>query len=838
MRTRSLLLLGLLSSLVACQDRPTPTAPPAEPALAEARGPGERVRVILELRSRADQGPVAEQARGQGARLLREYRNFPLLAIEVNSNALQGLARSPRVVSIMRDVADAPSLDNSLPVINADDVHALGWDGTGVTVAILDTGIDRDHPFVAGRVVEEACYSSDGSNETTLCPDGSTAQTGAGSADIDVAACQDGSNNICDHGMHVAGIAAGDGTGVVAPNVQAAGVAPGANIIAIQVFTRFNRDADCGSGGAPCVRTYTSDQIAGLDRVFDLRNSYTIAAANMSLGGGNNASACDGDSRKTPIDALIGANIATVIAAGNDGFNASVSAPGCISTAVTVGATDNSDNLAGFTNRGVLLDLFAPGVGNISSVDGGAFGSKSGTSMATPHVVGAWAVLRQAYPSLTVAEILTLLQTTGVDITYSSGGANVTTPRIDLLAAMQGSTDPPVLTADNASVTVPEGSSATNTGTFNDPDGDPVTLSASVGTVSVSGAGTWSWSYGTTDGPTESQTVTITGTDDKNAEGSVSFALVVENVAPVVSAGADATLDEGDTFVRAGSFTDPGADTWSATVDYGDGSGVQPLALVGKTFNLSHLYVDDGSYTVTVRVTDDDGGVGTDLVSLTVNNVAPTVDAGPDASVTSGETYAFSGSFSDPGVIDYPWTWTIDWGFGPDTNGSTNDQSAPIVASRQVCVAGSYNVLLSVTDKDGGTGTDALVLTVPYYAIGIDITPTEHPNPVNLGSGGLLPVAILSTATFDARDVDPSTVTLGDEAGTDTPVAKQKNGRYHAKIEDVNGDGRRDMVVMFETPSLVANGDLTASSTELVLRGFLKDGCTNFRGTDSVRVTP
>lgn len=836
MRTRSLLLLGLLSSLVACQDRPTPTAPPTEPALSESRGPGERVRVILELRSRADQGPVADQARAQGARVLREYRNFPLLAIEVNSNALPGLARSPRVVSMMEDVADPPSLDNSLPVINADDVHALGWDGTGVTVAILDTGIDRDHPFVAGRVVEEACYSSDGSDETTLCPDGSTAQTGAGAADIDVAACQDGSNNICDHGMHVAGIAAGDGTGVA--GAPAAGVAPGANIIAIQVFTRFTSDADCGGdpGDAPCVRTYASDQIAGLDRVFDLRSSYTIAAANMSLGGGNNASACDGDSRKTSIDILSGANIATVIAAGNSGFNAAVAAPGCISTAVTIGATDNSDNLASFTNRGTLLDLFAPGVGNLSSVDGGTFGSKSGTSMAAPHVTGGWAVLRQAYPSLTVAQILTLLQTTGVDITYSSGGSSVTTPRIDLLAALQGSTDPPVLTADNASVAVPEGTAAANTGTFNDPDGDPVTLSASVGTVSVSGAGTWSWSYGTSDGPTESQTVTITGTDDKDAEGTVSFALVVENVAPTVSAGADATLDEGDTFARAGSFTDPGADGWTATVDYGDGSGVQPLALSGKTFHLSHLYVDNGSYTVTVRVTDDDGGVGTDAVSLTVNNVAPTVDAGADATVTSGETYAFSGSFSDPGVIDHPWAWVIDWGFGPDTSGSTIDQSAPILASRQVCVAGTYNVLLSVTDKDGGTGADALTLTVPYYAVAIDITPTESPNSVNLGSSGLLPVAILSTATFDARDVDPATVTLGDEAGTDTPVAQQNNGRYHAKVEDVNGDGRRDLVVMFETPALVANGDLTMSTTELVLRGFLDDGCTNFRGTDSVRV--
>jgi PKD repeat protein len=317
---------------------------------------------------------------------------------------------------------------------------------------------------------------------------------------------------------------------------------------------------------------------------------------------------------------------------------------------------------------------------------------------------------------------------------------------------------------------------------------------------------------------------------------------VITNVAPVVSAGPDATIDEGDTFLRNGSFTDPGADTWTATVDYDEGAGPEALALAGKTFSLSHLYADDGVHTVTVEVTDDDGGVGSDDVEVTVENVAPIVDAGPDATVTSGETYAFSGSFSDPGVNDAPWAWLITWGDGqdpPTTGGSTSDQSELIEASRQVCTAGEYTVELSVTDKDGGEGTDQLTLSVPYFAVEILIQPGSDPlTPVNLKRGGTLPVAVLSTPDFDATEIDPSTAVLGDETGADTPVAQKNNGTWEAYTEDVNGDGLQDLVLMFQMPALVTAGDLTETTTELVFRAFMADACTHVRGAGAVAVRP
>jgi len=113
---------------------------------------------------------------------------------------------------------------------------------------------------------------------------------------------------------------------------------------------------------------------------------------------------------------------------------------------------------------------------------------------------------------------------------------------------------------------------------------------------------------------------------DVSYEGNAVTLSVVYAAVPDVNSGPDAAIDEGSTFSGSGSFEDPGDDTWTATVDYGDGSGVQPLALdPDKTFSLGHLYTDEGTYPVTITVTDEDGGVGTDTITVTVTPVEPTV---------------------------------------------------------------------------------------------------------------------------------------------------------------------------------------------------------------------
>ena len=205
-----------------------------------------------------------------------------------------------------------------------------------------------------------------------------------------------------------------------------------AEIVAIQVFSKFY----CGP--TPCILSWTSDQILGLERVLALSGTYNIAAVNMSLGGGAYATTADCDAKnsviKAAIDNLRSAGIATVIAAGNNGYTNALSAPGCISSAVSVGSSSNADAISSFSNEAPFLSLYAPGEAINSSVPLNQFAIKWGTSMATPHVAGAWAILKQKLSSGPVDEILSALQNTGVPLTSFLG--TWTTPRIQVDAAL------------------------------------------------------------------------------------------------------------------------------------------------------------------------------------------------------------------------------------------------------------------------------------------------------------------------------------------------------------------------------------------------------------------
>ena len=409
-------------------------APIDDPPPSEAAAP-DRVRVVVQMRSIAAADRVVTLA-GPGSVEVRRMRQLPYIVLEVPPQAIAGLENSPLVEQVDVDVADPPTLASSVPVINGDDMQLLGHTGAGATVAILDTGVDADHPFFGSRIISQYCSSSaTGPNQVSLCPNGLGTDT---NANVDgLPACLNGGVQLCSHGTHVAGIAAGSRATDPA-SAPGNGVAPGANIIAIQVFTRFNDASSCLPGAAPCVLSYLSDQIAGLDRLAVLRNanpSWNIAAANMSLGGGSFATACDGDSRKAAIDTLLGLGVATVIASGNSGFLNSVGAPGCISSAFTVGSTTDADAVSSFSNRGGLLDVFAPGSSIDSSVPNNSYANFQGTSMATPHVAGALAMFRAARPATSITTLMNDLRTTGVPITYSNGITNVTTPRIDVLGA-------------------------------------------------------------------------------------------------------------------------------------------------------------------------------------------------------------------------------------------------------------------------------------------------------------------------------------------------------------------------------------------------------------------
>ena len=169
----------------------------------------------------------------------------------------------------------------------------------------------------------------------------------------------------------------------------------------------------------------------------------------MSLGGGKFSSFCNTDSRKAAIDNLRTVNVATVISSGNNGYNGFVGAPGCISTAMTVGATTDSDGVASFSNHATLVDFLAPGVSVLSSVPGGGYSSWNGTSMAAPHVTGAFAALMDRVPSATETAIETALEITGLSVTRSG----ITKPRIRVYQALNYLLPRPDLVVINPAVT-------------------------------------------------------------------------------------------------------------------------------------------------------------------------------------------------------------------------------------------------------------------------------------------------------------------------------------------------------------------------------------------------
>lgn len=402
---------------------------------------GEDVRVIVRLAAPFDPlRAVSEGAGGpvrtavakaqddfigalEGVSNVEAIEGLPLTVLEVNADQLEQLRDNERVLSVVEDTLSAPTLAQSIPLIEADDVHTAGTTGNGQVVAILDTGVDLTHAAFSGKIASQACYSTTSSangGSNSLCPGGVSQTTASGSGD-------DCSSSIsgCGHGTHVAGIAAGNGGGVT-------GVARGARIIAMQVFSRFNSASTCSPRSAPCVLSYTSDQIKGLNRVLALAQagSLKIASANMSLGGGQNSSACDSDSRKSVIDQLRALGVATVIASGNDGFNNAVGAPGCISSAITVGSTTKSDSLSSFSNSSSMVDLLAPGSSITSANNGGGTTPKSGTSMATPHVAGAFALHKSKHTSDSVTTIENKLESEGKAVSHPSTG--LSKPRIDL----------------------------------------------------------------------------------------------------------------------------------------------------------------------------------------------------------------------------------------------------------------------------------------------------------------------------------------------------------------------------------------------------------------------
>jgi hypothetical protein len=360
-----------------------------------------------------------------------------------------------------------------------------------------------------------------------------------------------------------------------------------------------------------------------------------------------------------------------------------------------------------------------------------------------------------------------------------------------------------------------------------DPDGDPLAITD----VATPGHGTVAVNdNGTPADPTDDFVVytpaaDFTGTDQfvytisdgKGGTATATVTVTVLNEAPQVDAGDNTTLNEGDTFGGVGRFTDPGSETWTATVNYGDGSGTLPLALnPDKTFSLSHVYADSGLYTVTVTVTDSHGGVGSGSLTVTVGNVSPTAAFTGPAQVPEGgaATVGFSGQF-DPSSIDtaagfhYAYDFdndgTFDLGDGTYA-GSTTAASAGVPASLLADGPTTRTVRGRIIDKDGGFSDYTTTVTVTNVA---PVATLFNGGPVVEGDAG-------SVAFSNPSDPSPADVAAGFRYSFDFG----DDGTF-----DV-GDGA-SYVGSVDTPAVVVPASFFPDGpTTLVVRGrvFDKDG--------------
>lgn len=284
---------------------------------------------------------------------------------------------------------------------------------------------------------------------------------------------------------------------------------------------------------------------------------------------------------------------------------------------------------------------------------------------------------------------------------------------------------PPVADAGGPYYVAEGGSVILDSTASADPDGDPLTHSWDLdgdnifGETGANAANGDETGYSPTfsavglDGP-GSRVVSVMVVDSSGAIGIATAKIDVTNVAPVVSASDD-TIDEGGSAVVVIGFSDPGTpDTHAAAIDWGDGSPVEDLGAVTSPASPTHLYPEDGVYNVLVTVSDNDGASGSASATVTVNNMAPVVEAGPDAEVAVGSPHSLApATFSNAGANDSHVS-VIDWGDGTLMDGLVTESSGSgsITGSHAYALTGSYTVTVTATDDDGGSGQDTFIVTV------------------------------------------------------------------------------------------------------------------------------
>jgi subtilisin family serine protease len=414
--------------------------------------------------------------------------------------AARGLTQGVRKVWLDRRVTAV--LDESVPLIGAPEAWSAGFDGSGVTVAVLDTGVDATHPDLAGKIAATKSF----------VPGVTTVADGHG------------------HGTHVAATVAGTGA---ASGGSRKGVAPGARLAIGKVLD------DAGRGP-------TAQIIAGMEWAATEQRADIVS---MSLG----APPTDGGDPWSQSVNRLTADTGTlfVIAAGNSGpASETVSTPGTADAALTVAATDKADATASFSSRGprrgdlaLKPDIAAPGVGIVAARAAGTtmgtpvdnlYTRANGTSMATPHVAGAAAILAQQHPDWSPAELKTALMSTARDVgrTVYDRGAG----RLDVARAVRQKVFATTANADYGPVGPATGPAAVKNRQigYRNVSDQPVTLTLTPALTTLDGTPT----------PTSSLTVDRTVTVPAGGTATVTVAFDVSGLASTRYSGSVVATDE------------------------------------------------------------------------------------------------------------------------------------------------------------------------------------------------------------------------------------------------------------------------------------------------------
>lgn len=358
--------------------------------------------------------------------LERHFQSVPAVGGTVRTSGVLRLIEHPMVLRVDLEMGGRALLAEAVPLVELDRLQSAGLTGQGVTVAVIDSGLDTDHPDLADDLVAQRCFCTAGG--AGCCPDGSTGQSGPGSAEDDYG-----------HGSHVAGVVTSSGT--LAP----IGGAPDAEIVAVKVLE--------SDGGFCC----SADIVGALDWIINEQPSVDVV--NMSLGTFALFSGdCDTATAYTiawasAIDTLRANGVLTFAAAGNESSGSQMPAPACLSGTLSVGAvwdadvgpqsssgcfdpSTTADQVTCFSNSNATTDLFAAGAPMVSAWLNGQTATVNGTSQAAPLATACAAALLEAEPDLTPAQLETRLESSPTEVVDATNGLRF--PRVDCHFALDG----------------------------------------------------------------------------------------------------------------------------------------------------------------------------------------------------------------------------------------------------------------------------------------------------------------------------------------------------------------------------------------------------------------